>query len=97
MKALETIVDTTETRFITLELPREIKPGKHKLVIVVYENFSEDNDDLSVENLSPEINEAYKNELDIRLERMETEPHEGYTWEESIQMLEKRFGKKIKA
>ncbi|MBP7280554.1 MAG: hypothetical protein KBA66_03190 [Leptospiraceae bacterium] len=94
MKALETIVDTTETRFITLELPPEIKPGKHKLVIVVYEEFLEDS---AEEILSPEIDQAYKDELDIRLTRMQKEPHAGYTWEESIQILEKRFGKKIKA
>ena len=97
MKALETIVDTTETRLITLELPPEIKPGKHKLVIVVYEEFSEDTEDLSQENLSPEIDKAYKTELDIRLTRMQQEPHAGYTLDESIQILEKRFGKKIKA
>ena len=68
MKALETIVDTTETRFITLELPPEIKPGKHKLVIVVYEEFLEDS---AEEILSPEIDQAYKDELDIRLTRMQ--------------------------
>lgn len=94
MKALETIVDTTETRFVTLELPPEIKPGKHKLVIVIYEEPLEESDSSL---LTEEIEDAYKKELDVRLMRMQQEPHPGYSWEESIQILEARFGKKIKA
>lgn len=90
MTALETIVDTTETRLVTLELPPEIKPGKHKLVIVIYE----EGDDF---DLTEEMDQAYKKELDIRIKRMQEEPHPGYSWEESIQILEERFGKKIKA
>lgn len=65
MKALETIVDTTETRFVTLELP-------------------------------PEIDKAYKAEIDRRLEEMEKNPHPGYTMKEVVQRLETRIGRKIK-
>ncbi|HMV44979.1 MAG TPA: hypothetical protein PK079_19840 [Leptospiraceae bacterium] len=84
-------MDITETRMVTLELPPEIKPGRHKLVIVIYEEPLD-----SEEILSPETDSFYKEEIDSRLLRMQKEPHPGYTWEESIQILENRFGKKIK-
>ncbi|MCP5500319.1 MAG: DUF2281 domain-containing protein [Leptospiraceae bacterium] len=47
-----------------------------------------------VEELAPEVEEYYKRELDKRLERVEEDPHPGYTGKEVIERLEKRIGRK---
>ena len=58
-------------------------------MLVVYEEKEEDN------SLLPEIDRAYKAEIDRRLEDMEKNPHLGFTMEEVIQRMETRIGRKI--
>lgn len=47
------------------------------------------------EKLSPEIEESYKRELDKRLQRIEEEPHPGYSMGDIVNELEVELGRKI--
>ena len=47
------------------------------------------------DELTPEVQENYQLELDRRLERMEKDPHPGYTGKEVIKRLEERIGRKL--
>ncbi|MBP9162998.1 MAG: hypothetical protein KBF99_07430 [Leptospiraceae bacterium] len=89
MRAVETQINVKEVGEAILTLPKDLSPGKYKVVIVVYE---EKEDDLS---LSPEIDRAYKAEIDRRLEANEKNPQPEYTMEEVIQRMETRIGRKI--
>ena len=81
MRAIETQINVKEVGEAILTLPKDLSPGKYKVVIVVYE---EKEDDLS---LSPEIDRAYKAEIDRRLEANEKNPQPENTMEEIIQRM----------
>ncbi len=89
MRAIETQINVRETGEAILTLPKDISPGKYKVVIVVYE---EKEDEFS---MSPEIDKAYKAEIDKRLEANKNNPQPEYTMEEIIQRMETRIGRKI--
>jgi tetrahydromethanopterin S-methyltransferase subunit G len=89
MRAVETHINVREVGEAILTLPKDISPGKYKVVLVVYE---EKEDDFS---LSPEIDRAYKVEIDKRLKDNEKNPQPDFTMEEVIQRMETRIGRKI--
>ncbi len=76
MRAIETIMDVRENGEFVLHFPREVKPGRYK-VVVVFED-----------ELSPEIDNAYKAEIDRRLDEMKKNPHPGFTMKEVVDELE---------
>ncbi|MBE7413255.1 MAG: addiction module protein [Leptospiraceae bacterium] len=90
MRAIETIMDVKENGEFVLHFPREVKPGRYKVVVVV-------EDDLIGEEyeLSPEIEKAYKAEIDRRLDEMKRNPHPGFTMKEVAQELTVELGRKI--
>lgn len=90
MKAIETIMDVKDNGEFVLHFPREVKPGRYKVVVVV-------EDELIGEEyeLSPEIDKAYKAEIDRRLDEMKKNPHPGFTMKEVVDELEVELGKKI--
>ncbi len=90
MRAIETIMDVKENGEFFLHFPREVKPGRYKVVVVV-------EDELIGEEyeLSPEIDKAYKAEIDRRLEEMKTNPHPGFTMKDVMNELEVELGRKI--
>ena len=63
MRAIETIMDVKENGEFFLQFPRQVKPGRYKVVVVV-------EDELIGEEyeLSPEINKAYKAELGRKIQ-----------------------------
>ncbi|HMV42444.1 MAG TPA: hypothetical protein PK079_20005 [Leptospiraceae bacterium] len=96
MRAIETLINVKENGEIFLHFPQELKIGIHKIVIVLEDEI------VNVENkiekeypISLEIDNAFKEELDKRSERMKVDPHPGYSWDETISYLEEKVGRKI--
>lgn len=42
MQSIETVVNVNQERIITIALPHEISPGKHRVVLVIDDATSED-------------------------------------------------------
>ena len=90
MRAIETIMDVRENGEFVLHFPKEVKPGRYKVVVVFEdEMMGEENE------LSPEIDNAYKAEIDRRLDEMKKNPHPGFTMKEVVDELEIELGRKI--
>jgi hypothetical protein len=90
MKAIETIMDVKDNGEFVLHFPREVKPGRYKVVVVVEDELIGDE-----QELSPETENAYRSEIDRRLEEMKRNPLPGFTMKEVAQELEVELGKKI--
>lgn len=90
MRAIETIMDVKDNGEFVLHFPREVKPGRYKVVVVVEDELIEEEYELS-----PEIDNAYKAEIDRRLEEMKKNPYPGFTMKELVQELTVELGKKI--
>jgi hypothetical protein len=89
MRAIETIMDVKENGEFFLHFPREVKPGRYKVVVVEDELIGEEYE------LSPEIDKAYKAEIDRRLAEMKRIPHPGFTMKDVVNELEVELGRKI--
>ncbi|MCB1176034.1 MAG: hypothetical protein KDK36_00525 [Leptospiraceae bacterium] len=89
MKAIETILDVKENGELYLDFPKEIKPGRYKVVLVVEDEL------INEIPLSPEIDKAYKLEIDKRLDEMEKNPNPGFTMKDIKNEIELEFGRKI--
>lgn len=48
MQSIETVVNVNQERIITIVLPRDISPGKHRVVLVIDDATSEES--VSVDN-----------------------------------------------
>ena len=90
MKAIETILDVNDYGEFSLYFPRQVKPGRYKVLVVVEDEILEED---SV--LPPKIDVAYKTEIDRRLEEMEKNPHPGFIMKDVLDELEEEFGRKI--
>ena len=88
MKAIETIMDVSENGEYVLHFPGEVKPGRYKVVVVV-------EDDLIEDNISLDLDKAFKSEIDRRLDEMKNNSHPGFTMRDVAQELEKELGKKL--
>lgn len=42
MQSIETVVNVNQDRIITIALPRDISPGKHRIVLVIDDATSDD-------------------------------------------------------
>jgi hypothetical protein len=42
MQSIETVVDVNQEGIITIALPRDITSGKHRIVLVIYDELSAD-------------------------------------------------------
>ena len=90
MKAIETIMDVNDNGEFILHFPREVRPGRYKVVVVVEDELLGDE-----QELSPETENAYRSEIDSRLEEIKRNPHPGFTIKEVAQELEVELGKKV--
>lgn len=90
MKAIETIMDVSDNGEFVLHFPKDVKPGRYKVVVVVEDELIGEE-----EELSPDIDQAYKAEIDRRLEEKKKTPHPGFTLKEVVEELEGELGKKI--
>lgn len=90
MKAIETIMDVKDNSDFILHFPREVKPGRYKVVVVLEDELIGEEQELSTE-----IEKAYKSEIDRRLEEIKRNPHPGFTLKEVTQEIEVELGKKI--
>lgn len=90
MKAIETIMDVKENGDFFIRFPQKVKPGSYKIVIVVEDEIIEETN-----LLPPEIDNAYKNEIDKRLEEMENDSNPGFTMKDVLDELEVELGRKI--
>ncbi|HRG47256.1 MAG TPA: hypothetical protein PLX69_16675 [Leptospiraceae bacterium] len=86
MKTFETLMDVTDSGDLFFHIPKELKPGRYKVVLVV--------DEETIEESFSFTNEQ-KIELEKRLKRIKENPHSGFTKEEVIQRLEARIGRKL--
>ena len=89
MKAIETIMDVKENGEFLLHFPNEVKPGRYRVVVVARDELIDE------EELSPDIDQAYKAEIDRRLEEMEKNPGKGFTMQDVLNELEGELGRKI--
>jgi hypothetical protein len=89
MKSIEAEAEIDRDGKVTLRLPRDISfvPGIQKIILIIQE----------VEEIQPETEFVWKEELDKRLERMEKNPHPGFTMEDVALELEETLGRKIQA
>lgn len=86
MKTFETLMDVTDAGDLLFHIPKELKPGRYKVVLVVDEEMVEESFSFTNEQ---------KIELEKRLKRIKENPHSGYTKDEVIQRLEARIGRKL--
>jgi len=88
MKSIETIAEIQNDGQIYLKLPKNVTflPGVQKIILIIQEEEEE---------ISPEIENAFKKELDIRDARIKNNPHPGFSMEDVANELEVELGRKI--
>ena len=90
MTAIETVMDVKDNGEFVLHFSKEVKPWRYKVVVVV-------EDELIGEEyeLSPDIDKAYKVEIDRRLDEIKKNPHPRFTMKEVVRELYLELGRKV--
>ncbi len=88
MKSIETIAEIQTDGQVYLKLPKNVTflPGIQKIILIIQEEE---------EKISPELENAFKEELDIRAARIKNNPHPGFSMEDVANELEAELGRKI--
>ena len=90
MKSIETIAEIQNDGQVYLKLPKNVTflPGIQKIILIIQEEDEE-------QKISPELENAFKEELDIRGARIKNNPHPGFSMEDVANELEVELGRKI--
>ena len=90
MKSIETIAEIQNDGQVYLKLPKNVTflPGIQKIILIIQEEDEE-------QKISPELEKAFKEELDIRAARIKNNPHPGFSMEDVANELEVELGRKI--
>jgi len=95
MIKIETIGYVGEDGNLIIPINKElIGTGKHKLVVFMDEEADEIDDDANDLTKYP-VSEEDKAYFDKILKRLDENPNSGYSWEEMIEKLENKIGRKI--
>lgn len=86
MTTIETIATIENDGLLHIVLPIKIVPGKHKIVVVIEEEVTEEEEELT---------ESEKEFFRKELKEMRENPNGGSTWEDVISEMEVRLGRKI--
>ena len=90
MKSIETIAEIQNDGQVYLKLLKNVTflPGIQKIILIIQEEDEE-------QKISPELEKAFKEELDIRAARIKNNPHPGFSMEDVANELEVELGRKI--
>ncbi|MBK8399297.1 MAG: hypothetical protein IPL26_29155 [Leptospiraceae bacterium] len=91
MTSIETIAEIQTDGQVYLKLPSGVSflPGVQKIILIIQ------NEEEQEEKITPELEEAFKAELDNRSLRIKNNPHPGFTMEDVANELEVELGRKI--